>query len=85
MSAPAAPMTRSSTEEEQDRTDEWVSLAVLLNLGGASAGPPAGPGRPSPAHRALGRPGLRLRERLRGWVRRATYWGAGPQGAWCAW
>jgi hypothetical protein len=78
-------MTRPSIGEEFDHAGEWVSLAALLDLVGMPTDPPARSGRPAPAHRAPGRRGPGLRERLRGWVRRAAYWGACPQGAWRAW
>ncbi|SFK36964.1 hypothetical protein [Geodermatophilus ruber] len=70
MSAPSVPIPRSSIEVDPIPADEGLSLLLdLLEPAGAS----------SDAHHAG------LKDRVQVWVKRAADWGAGPQGAFCAW
>ncbi|RBY77635.1 hypothetical protein DQ238_14595 [Geodermatophilus sp. TF02-6] len=85
MSASVAPTTPLSTGNEPDRAGVGLSLTALLDLVGVPADRAPASGWPAPIRRTAGWSATGLRERLRTWVQRAANWGAGPQGAWCAW
>jgi hypothetical protein len=68
-------VSRSSAPPGQSPPDEGLGLLMhLFDTAPAALAPPADARSP-----------IDLAARVRGWVRRAAAWGAGPQGAWRAW
>jgi hypothetical protein len=62
--------------------DQDLSLTALLDLCSVDEG---GEEHGTTAAADLRAAGTALREWTRDWTRRATEWGAGPQGSWRAW
>ncbi|MGY1686904.1 hypothetical protein ACI8AK_15065 [Geodermatophilus sp. SYSU D00867] len=93
MSAPTLPAPRRTSPSPLPPGD-GLGIADLLDLLGleSDAGLPAdAPALDDPAPDAPALPGPAVRVPVdpvavvRGWVRRAADWGAGPQRSWCAW
>jgi hypothetical protein len=80
VNTPPALATRSTRAAEPVPTEGEVGLAELLEL--AHEEPAAAS---TSALRSLRSSGARLWPVTQEWSRRATEWGAGPQGAWRAW
>ena len=82
MSAPAPPAPRRPLLSPA-AADDGLSIADLVDLLGLES--PADLSSEPIDEPAAGREPVDVLAVVRGWVRRAADWGAGPQRSWCAW
>jgi hypothetical protein len=82
VNASAALAASSSSPVEPSRAEADLSLEGLLDLFVSEPLDAAAAAAKRPSIRESG---SHLRGWAQEWVRRATEWGAGPQGAWRAW